>query len=223
MKLRYTPAAICDLAEMEGYIRDTLQNPEAALRIITGIAADCARLKAHPSLGPELAQKLRRQVPGRYLSAENTSRYMKWTRLFPSSGFWTPERISCASFLAEASRVKSDTPGDSLNGSFQGCLSMDTSLCRGPEASRGSRPIHPDSLRYALPHSFPEYTGPCLGGVLSAPMARITVAAPVTASPPATRPPAGVPILPLVTRQPRQVASQARVVCAKGIGAVPMA
>lgn len=67
MKLRYTPAAICDLAEMEGYIRDTLQNPEAALRIITGIAADCARLKAHPSLGPELAQKLRRQVPGRYL------------------------------------------------------------------------------------------------------------------------------------------------------------
>ena len=67
MKLRYTPAAICDLEEIETYIRDTLQNPDAAVSIITSIAADCAQLKDQPRLGAELRQKLHREVEGHYL------------------------------------------------------------------------------------------------------------------------------------------------------------
>lgn len=67
MKLRYTPAAIDDLQEIESYIRDTLQNPDAADHIISAIATDCARLKDQPRLGPELRQKLQREVDGRYL------------------------------------------------------------------------------------------------------------------------------------------------------------
>ena len=67
MKFRYTPAAICDLEEIEAYIRDTLQNPDAAVNIITSIAADCAQIKDQSHLGPELHQKLHREVEGHYL------------------------------------------------------------------------------------------------------------------------------------------------------------
>ena len=65
MKLRYTPAAIRDLEEIEAYIHDALQNPDAAANTIAGIAEDCAHLKEQPRLGPELRQKLQRDVEGR--------------------------------------------------------------------------------------------------------------------------------------------------------------
>ncbi len=67
MKLRYTPAAICDLQEIEAYIRDTLLNPDAAANMIAQIAETCAKLKEQPRLGGELSKKLGRDMQGRYL------------------------------------------------------------------------------------------------------------------------------------------------------------
>ena len=65
MKLRYTPAAICDIDELVEYISHTLMNPEAAQRIVTALAADCARLKEQPNLGIELSKKTERELEGR--------------------------------------------------------------------------------------------------------------------------------------------------------------
>ncbi len=67
MKLRYTPAAICDLQEIKGYIRDTLQNPGAATNTVARIARDVAILKEQPHLGPELRKKLNREIDSHYL------------------------------------------------------------------------------------------------------------------------------------------------------------
>lgn len=67
MKLRYTPAAICDLEEVESYIRDVLMNPDAAANIIGIIADSCAKLKEQPYMGGELRQKLNREMDGRFL------------------------------------------------------------------------------------------------------------------------------------------------------------
>ena len=67
MKLRYTPAAICDMDEIDDYIRHTLMNPDAARRVLSSIASDCARLKEQPGLGVELRQKTGREIKGRGL------------------------------------------------------------------------------------------------------------------------------------------------------------
>ncbi len=44
MKLRYTPAAITDLREIQTYIKTTLHNPTAFLRITKMILDACASL-----------------------------------------------------------------------------------------------------------------------------------------------------------------------------------
>lgn len=67
MRLRYTPAAICDLQEVESYIRDVLMNPDAAASVVASIADSCAKLKEQPYMGGELRQKLDRNIDGRFL------------------------------------------------------------------------------------------------------------------------------------------------------------
>jgi plasmid stabilization system protein ParE len=67
MKLRYTPAAICDLQEIESYIRDTRMNPDAAIHTISAIAESCASLKDQPQMGGKLRKKLGREIEGRYI------------------------------------------------------------------------------------------------------------------------------------------------------------
>ncbi len=67
MNLRYTPAAIFDVQEIDDYIRDTLLNPMAATNTIARIAKDVAALKGQPYLGPELNEKLGREIEGRYI------------------------------------------------------------------------------------------------------------------------------------------------------------
>lgn len=64
MKLRYTPAAICDLEEISDYVTNTLQNPGAAQNIISKIARDCNRLKDQPRMGLELSRKTGREIEG---------------------------------------------------------------------------------------------------------------------------------------------------------------
>ena len=67
MKLRYTPAAMADLQEIKTYISDTLMNPDAAQNLMASIAAACAKLKDQPTMGPELRNKIQREVRERYL------------------------------------------------------------------------------------------------------------------------------------------------------------
>ena len=64
MKLRYTPAAILDLQEIQDYIQDVLLNPDAGRKVLAGIAASCAKLKDQPYMGVELRRKLNREIEG---------------------------------------------------------------------------------------------------------------------------------------------------------------
>lgn len=64
MILRYAPHAILDLQEIDDYISDKLQNPDAASRIIASIARDAARLKGNPELGFDLSRKTGREIKG---------------------------------------------------------------------------------------------------------------------------------------------------------------
>ena len=67
MKLRYTPAAIADLQEIQSYISGTLHNPMAADRIVKSILENCGYLKAHPALGMSLSEKTGENTDLRYL------------------------------------------------------------------------------------------------------------------------------------------------------------
>lgn len=55
MKLRYTPEAIFDLQGIRKYIKGTLHNSQAAVRIPKMILDQCAGLKEFPELGVSLA------------------------------------------------------------------------------------------------------------------------------------------------------------------------
>ena len=57
MKLRYTPEAVSDLQEIKRYIKNTLHNPTAALRISKAILAACSSLKSFPKMGMSIKSK----------------------------------------------------------------------------------------------------------------------------------------------------------------------
>lgn len=57
MKLRYTPEAVADLREIQHYIKNTLHNPTAALRISKAILAACSSLKEFPKMGTSIESK----------------------------------------------------------------------------------------------------------------------------------------------------------------------
>ena len=57
MKLRYTPEAISDLREIQRYIKSTLHNPTAALRISKAILATCSSLEEFPKMGVSIVSK----------------------------------------------------------------------------------------------------------------------------------------------------------------------
>ena len=67
MKLRYTPAAIHDLDEIEQYIREELCAPDAAKNTIRKIANACAMLRSSPRMGLSLRGKLNREITQRYI------------------------------------------------------------------------------------------------------------------------------------------------------------
>ena len=71
MKLRYTPAAIQDLEEIERYIREELCAPDAAKNTIRKIANSCAFLCSSPRMGLSLQEKLNREVAQRYIISGN--------------------------------------------------------------------------------------------------------------------------------------------------------
>ena len=71
MKLRYTPEALNDLAEIKQYIKEDLGSPIAAGKIISGILASCSLLKNQPGLGMELSKRIGRETDYRYLISRN--------------------------------------------------------------------------------------------------------------------------------------------------------
>lgn len=78
MKLRYTPEAIRDLREIQGYIRTVLQNPAAAKRIGKHILDTCAILKDQPKAGASLGSKTNEKTDLRFLISE---KYMIFYRV----------------------------------------------------------------------------------------------------------------------------------------------
>ena len=54
MKLKYRPAAIADIRNACGYIREKLQNPQAAKRLKTRLLHGASLLKDNPYIGPRL-------------------------------------------------------------------------------------------------------------------------------------------------------------------------
>ena len=71
MKLRFTPEALNDLAEIKQYIRKNLESPITAGKIISGILASCSLLKKQPRLGKELSKRIDRETDYRYLISGN--------------------------------------------------------------------------------------------------------------------------------------------------------
>lgn len=71
MKLNYTPEAISDIQEIKRYIKNTLHNPTAAVRISKAILDACSSLKAFPKMGVSIEGKTGFETDLRMLSCEN--------------------------------------------------------------------------------------------------------------------------------------------------------
>lgn len=71
MKLRYTPEALFDLAEIKQYVKEDLGSPIAAQKLIGSITASCSLLKEQPRLGMELSRLIDRETDFRYLISGN--------------------------------------------------------------------------------------------------------------------------------------------------------
>lgn len=70
-KLRITPAAASDLAEINGYISTQLHNPQAARRIVKIITHDLRLLQQNPQLGFSVSSKIGRETNLRALLSGN--------------------------------------------------------------------------------------------------------------------------------------------------------
>ena len=99
-KLKITPAAASDLAEINAYISTQLHNPQAARRIVKNITHDLRLLQQNPHLGFSVSAKIGRETNLRALLSEiiscSTALRMRRYR-FPA--FWTDGRIICGSCL----------------------------------------------------------------------------------------------------------------------------
>ncbi len=70
-KLKITPAAASDLAEINAYISTQLHNPQAARRIVKIIAHDLRLLQQNPHLGFSVSAKIGRETNLRALLGGN--------------------------------------------------------------------------------------------------------------------------------------------------------
>lgn len=90
MKLRYTPEAISDLQEIKCYIKNTLHNPIAALRISKAILAACSSLKSFPKMGMSIESKAGFETDLRMLTCES---WVAVYRIEDESGMISVARI----------------------------------------------------------------------------------------------------------------------------------
>ena len=70
-KLRITPAAASDLAEIKAYISLELHNPQAAQRIVKSLTHDLRHLQQNPHLGFSVSAKTGRETDLRALLSGN--------------------------------------------------------------------------------------------------------------------------------------------------------
>lgn len=70
-KLRITPAAASDLAEIKAYISLELHNPQAAQRIVKSITHDLRHLQQNPHIGFSVSAKTARETDLRALLSGN--------------------------------------------------------------------------------------------------------------------------------------------------------
>lgn len=70
-KLKITPAAASDLAEINAYISTQLHNPQAARRIVKNITHDLRLLQQNPHLGFSVSAKIGRETNLRALLSGN--------------------------------------------------------------------------------------------------------------------------------------------------------
>ena len=70
-KLRISPAAASDLAEIKTYISLELHNPQAAQRIVKSITHDLRHLQQNPHLGFSVSAKTGREIDLRALLSGN--------------------------------------------------------------------------------------------------------------------------------------------------------
>lgn len=70
-KLRITPAAASDLAEIKAYISLELHNPQVAQRIVKSITHDLRHLQQNPHLGFSVSAKTARETDLRALLSGN--------------------------------------------------------------------------------------------------------------------------------------------------------
>ena len=70
-KLRITPAAASDLAEIKAYISLELHNPQAAQRIVRSITHDLRHLQQSPHLGFAVSAKIGMETDLRALLSGN--------------------------------------------------------------------------------------------------------------------------------------------------------
>lgn len=71
MKIKYSPAALEDLREINNYISNSLSSPIAAKNITKAIVSSCHRLSDHPNLGISLQLKTGLDTNYRYLICNN--------------------------------------------------------------------------------------------------------------------------------------------------------
>lgn len=70
-KLRITPAAASDLAEIKAHISLELHNPQAAQRIVKSVTHDLRHLQQNPHLGFSVSAKTGRETDLRALLSGN--------------------------------------------------------------------------------------------------------------------------------------------------------
>ena len=70
-KLRISPAAASDLAEIKTYISLELHNPQAAQRIVKSITHDLRHLQQNPHLGFSVSAQTGREIDLRALLSGN--------------------------------------------------------------------------------------------------------------------------------------------------------
>ena len=90
MKLRYTPEAISNLQEIKRYIKNTLHNPTAALRISKAILAACSSLKSFPKMGMSIESRTGFETDLRMLTCES---WVAVYRIEDESGMISVARI----------------------------------------------------------------------------------------------------------------------------------
>lgn len=93
-KLRVNPLASKDLIEIKEYIAKELDNPNAAVKVITKIIQSYEQLKEFPMLGIDLSSMIDMSTDYRYLISENYIFFTKWIMcIYPFIEFWIRDEI----------------------------------------------------------------------------------------------------------------------------------